>query len=117
MGTQSIRCDNCSGAVKFAPGSSMTVCEYCGVQLQLSGNEPEPAPTEPTGPTLATSIGVRVTPSLTIPLLTAYRANRRWRFGFFVCSNLRRSQRRSRKGEIDSVFVCEHNSSLLPSCM
>ncbi|MBL8744696.1 MAG: hypothetical protein JNK04_26485 [Myxococcales bacterium] len=71
MITRAIRCANCSGAVRFAAGSSRTVCEYCGVQVLLGGGEPAFGEPEPTGPRLATSIGVKVTPTLTIPLLTA----------------------------------------------
>lgn len=69
--TRAISCANCSGAVVFPPGQSFTICTYCGYQLQLEGGAP-PGPAQlPTGPALATSIGVRVSPSLTIDLLTA----------------------------------------------
>jgi len=55
----------------FPPGQSLTTCEYCGFQLQLEGASDAVPPPGPTGPSLATSIGVRLSPSMTIPLLTA----------------------------------------------
>ena len=68
MSTQAIRCANCSGAVTFPPGHSITTCSYCGYQVRLDG----PAqPVLPTGPALATSISIRVPSGQTFPLLTA----------------------------------------------
>src|SRR4051812_985136 len=71
MSTRAITCANCSGKVTFAAGQSMTTCAYCGFQLQLEGGAPPVAEVGPSGPSLATSIGVRLSPSMTIPLLTA----------------------------------------------
>jgi hypothetical protein len=68
MSTAVIRCANCSGAVTFPPGHTMTTCEYCGYQLRLDGaSDPAPA----AGPALATSISIRATSGQTFPLLTA----------------------------------------------
>src|SRR4051812_22380195 len=71
MTTRAIQCANCSGAVMFPAGQSFTTCSYCGYQLQLDASSAPPAELVPTGPKLATSIGVRVSASMTIPLLTA----------------------------------------------